>query len=321
MASFPLLSMLPAALNPSFETRPEPRALLILGVSVFAALFTMEVVMYRVMCLLNALLGGKGAILGPERNRVILGRRCTEAMAMGVFGYLGLQMQNELGWGEGSLWGGAEGGSVEANGAAAAARTHLYHGGAFRLALFQLAYQCFNMLTSLRDNDGALFVAHHIVTGGLCFFLLDSFCVIYCPFFLGVTEVSTAVLCALASFDDALGVPALAARFPTLKMLLATVFAGVFIWCRIYWWYFLSIAFWKDMLALLADPNTAGKLFHGTVPQPAFIVSFLVCNAGLSLLQVVWLGEIFVVAHKELLGGGGASMSSKAASAKTKKGQ
>lgn len=280
----------PTALWPSFETSPEPKALLFLVAVVFVSLFILESAFYHIFSL-----GSSGEILGPQRNRVILGRRCTEALSMGVAAVVGFQLQNELGWGEAF---------TEGAGTDALARTGRYHGGATRLAALQLAYQCFNVVTSLRDSDGALFVAHHIVAGSLCFFVLDSFCCIYSPFFFGVTEVSTTVLCLLASFDDALGIPALSARFPSAKILLGGLFAALFVWCRIYAWSFMSAAFWQDMLTLIADPSTAGKVFHGLVPQSAFIVYFLACNAGLSVLQVFWLGEIVTTAHKLLLGGG-----------------
>ena len=84
----------PSALWPSFETSPEPRALLFLGAVVFVSLFILESAFYHIFSL------GSSGILGPQRNRVILGRRCTEALSMGVAAVVGFQLQNELGWGE-----------------------------------------------------------------------------------------------------------------------------------------------------------------------------------------------------------------------------
>ena len=65
------------------------------------------------------------------------------------------------------------------------------------------------------------------------------------------------------------------------------------------------------MRILYLYERATGKVFHGLVPQSAFIKYFLACNAGLSVLQVAWLGEIVMTARKELLGVGGGAKATK----------
>jgi hypothetical protein len=115
-----------------------------------------------------------------------------------------------------------------------------------RLALFQIAYEAKNFCDSIIHNDGIIFLAHHLSTGLLsvrrnattigcdyrfdahivrvytisCFdlwkyFALIPFLHIYGAYFLGISEISTAILCTLVCFDKDHGVEPLAKAFPT----------------------------------------------------------------------------------------------------------
>jgi TLC domain len=82
---------------------------------------------------------------------------------------------------------------------------------------------------------------------------------------------------------------------------LGVAFAVTFIIFRVILWPFVSYYFWLDALELLRtkDQHTFSEVM---------IYIFLVFNAGLSLLQLVWLKEIFDTAGKVLFGGGDLSI-------------
>ncbi|KAJ1620678.1 TLC domain-containing protein [Pavlovales sp. CCMP2436] len=216
-------------------------------------------------------------ILAPRASRAMLARRTLEVCAMSTLAVLGLQAH----WRLGGLPSGVR------EGQAAVERAFEFHPLSCRLALFQLGYQVFNTYMSTRDRDGPIFIGHHIATGMLCFFALAPFLHVYAPFFLGITEVSTAVLCALAAFDKVpMGVPGMGVTFPVTTQVLGVTFALLFVGIRIVIWPWLSYVFWLDVFAVL----------EAQVHPPIACYSFLVANAGLSLLQVMWLGEIITTA-------------------------
>lgn len=244
--------------------------------------------------------------------RKIISRRQLEGVAMLFLGLEGVRIQSGYGWGFEGVQG----------------RTFEYCAGTYRLVTFQLAYQFWNTITSLRDGDGAIFVGHHLVTSTLCYLLLTPFSLAFAPYFMGVSEVSTSPLCFLAMFDEQFGVPALGKRFPTTKVFLGVVFASLFVACRVFGWLYYSAAFWGDMLSYFPDfvhknlpHDLAASIVHvehpeagmaiGPVSPPGFtffgidgdfhptIVFILICNIGMTVLQFVWLGEIIMTAAKE----------------------
>jgi hypothetical protein len=140
---------------------------------------------------------------------------------------------------------------------------------------------------SLRDRDGVIFVGHHISTGILCALAHRPFLQPYAPFFLGLTELSSTLLCALAVFDKGeLGVPGMAETFPRVAQVLGVVFALAFVAMRIVIWPWMSYVFWQDVLAVLA----------ANAQPSAVCLVFLVTNAGLSVLQLAWMLEIIQTA-------------------------
>jgi hypothetical protein len=117
---------------------------------------------------------------------------------------------------------------------------------------------------------------------------------IYCAYFLGVSEISTAILCGLVLFDEERGVPPLAKKFPVLMQLVGVSFALAFIIFRIVLWPYACYYFWLDMLAMLASPADPLKGIHSVTI--GYI--FMGVNAGLTLLQFYWLTEILSQALK-----------------------
>ena len=108
-----------------------------------------------------------------------------------------------------------------------------------------------------------------------------------------MSEFSTAVLCLLANFDDAHGVPGLADAFPTGKVVLGALFAFAFILFRVVMWTFVSYYFINDALKGIKakDPRTE--------PAKPWVKVLLGCNVALTVLQVIWLGQIVLVGKEE----------------------
>ena len=133
----------------------------------------------------------------------------------------------------------------------------------------------------------------------LQFFCLKPFLHIYCAFFLGCSEVSTAFLCALACFDANRGVPPLSKHFPTLMKVLGVIFAVSFIVFRVIVWPYCCYFFWIDMLELLRS---------GQAHSLPIAYMFMFVNAGLTILQLFWLREILTTAARVLSGDGNLSI-------------
>jgi hypothetical protein len=182
--------------------------------------------------------------------------------------------------------------------AAYATRLFTYHPDGFRIALLFFAYQVKNMYDTIVWGDGPEYIFHH------CFSILTAFGSMYpgcghyyCIFFFGLCEISTAVVCLLANFDDVHGVPGLGDYAPMLKIAVGTVFIILFVTCRCILWPIYSYYFAKDVLTALRE----NKKQHcaKTHERRVWLKFFLVSLTGLSVLQIAWLGQIFVVARVE----------------------
>ena len=107
-------------------------------------------------------------------------------------------------------------------------------------------------------------------------------------------EVSTAILCLLANFDDIHGVKGLGEALPLTKVILGGVFAAAFIVCRVLMWSAVSYYFIRDTWSALKgnDPRLA--------PRKTYLRFLLIALSFLTLLQIFWLGEIFRQGKNEL---------------------
>jgi len=116
----------------------------------------------------------------------------------------------------------------------------------------------------------------------------------YTIFFFGLSEISTAVLSILANFDDEFGVPGLGEALPVTKVVCGAAFVVMFILCRCILWPLTSYYFCRDMYhALKSDDPRA-------VYRRGWLRFFFIALAGLSVLQVAWLGQIFTMGKQEL---------------------
>jgi hypothetical protein len=174
-------------------------------------------------------------------------------------------------------------------------RMFMYQPEAARITLFFFAYQIKNTYDTIVWNDGIEFIMHHVLTLFTAWgALVQGSAHFYVPFYFGVSEVSTAVLCLLANFDDVHGVPGLAAAFPLGKAVLGGVFAVLFIICRVFMWSTVSYYYCRDAWNVLSgsDPRLQGR--------KAWFRFTFVSLALLSLLQIIWLAEIFRIGKMEL---------------------
>ena len=118
-------------------------------------------------------------------------------------------------------------------------------------------------------------------------FALNPFLHHYAAFFLGISEVSTGILCAYLIFDEKSGSSLLIKRFPTTHMIVGVLFAINFIIFRVVLWFYFSYHFWLDLIAVWSY-----ELLH----SQAAVVFYGIGNFGLTVLQLVWLVEILVAA-------------------------
>eukprot|EP00934_Nitzschia_sp_Nitz4_P003336 Nitzschia sp. Nitz4//scaffold250_size28497//16634//17659//NITZ4_008126-RA/size28497-processed-gene-0.13-mRNA-1//1//CDS//3329544219//3326//frame0 len=234
-------------------------------------------------------------ILQVETNRMILARHLgVDALSCFIVTFLGWDASKTIG---SDMIDAIFRGNRRAVPVAFENRVFKYHPESLRLTLFFFAYQIKNTYDTLIWNDGPEFVAHHILTiltawGALAPGSMHY----YALFYFGVSEVSTAVLCILANFDEIHGVPGLAEAFPVAKAVIGFTFAGLFILCRVFLWTNISYYYCRDAWNVLStnDPRLQGRR--------TWLRYTFVSLALLSLLQIVWLGEIARVARLELEG-------------------
>ena len=174
-------------------------------------------------------------------------------------------------------------------------RIYAYDPAAHRLILFFFSYQLKNTYDTIVWNDGIEFIIHHALCLLIAYPALSLPCLqAYGPFYFGISELSTGVLCLLANFDDVHGVKGLADAFPLPKVILGVSFAVLFVTCRVLMWCTISYYFIRDVRNAL----------NGTGPRleqcRIYLQFSLVSLSILSLLQVLWLGQIFIQGKEEM---------------------
>lgn len=125
-----------------------------------------------------------------------------------------------------------------------------------------------------------MYLVHHAVTFFCAVCALHPFLHHYASFYLGMSEFSTGLLCLYLCFDDD---NKLKSRFPTSTTVLGILFAINFIIFRVLLWFFFSYHFWIDLLNLYSVGRIHSYAAYGV---------YAVGNIGLTLLQLMWLGEI-----------------------------
>jgi len=276
----------------SFETRhggaPGYASVALTGAFVVAILIAIEQAFRQ----LFLMLADYHPLLEDETNRNILARHIgIDAFCCAVVAILGWQCKSIC---QGVLQAAFQRKNAMPP-AACDARMFTYHPAGFRITMLFFFYQVKNLYDTIAWGDGPEYIFHH------CFSLLTSWggmypgCgYFYSVFFFGISEISTSVLCLLANFDDEHGVPGLGDAFPLVKVGLGGCFVVLFIICRCTLWPIFSYYFVRDSFAVLKgnDPRTEIRRH--------WLKFFLVSLSGLSILQVAWLGQIFVIAGEEL---------------------
>jgi len=129
---------------------------------------------------------------------------------------------------------------------------YTYFLATFRVALLFFAYQVKNMIDTIIWQDGWIFIFHHIfslLTVWGC--MSTGVGLMYAIFFFGMSELSMAILCLLANFDDTFGVPGLAEAFPMTKVVIGALFAMAFIVCHCIVWPIFAYYFVHDVTLAL----------------------------------------------------------------------
>ena len=153
------------------------------------------------------------------------------------------------------------------------------------------AFQIKNLADTFWYGDGVVFVVHHVVTISVAVLSMQPYSHFYGTFFFGVSEASTAVLSVLANFDEQHGLLELATNYPTLKLLTGALFIVSFVLIRCVLWPVLTYFYVKDALLVLE----AHEAHNARI-----VWTFVVALSVLSVLQVIWLGEIGATVRKEL---------------------
>ncbi|KAL3904612.1 MAG: hypothetical protein SGILL_009998, partial [Bacillariaceae sp.] len=231
-------------------------------------------------------------ILENETNRQILARHVgVDAFSCFVVAFLGYQARHIVH----DMVDAAFGRKKNAMPVAYEQRMFMYRPEAARITLFFFAYQVKNTYDTIVWNDGLLFIMHHVLTLFTAWgALVQGSAHFYVPFYFGISEVSTAVLCLLANFDDIHGVPGLADAFPVGKAVLGGVFAILFVVCRVFMWSTVSYFYCRDAYNALSgsDPRLKGR--------KTWLRFTFVSLSLLSLLQIIWLAEIGRVGKMEM---------------------
>jgi len=174
-------------------------------------------------------------------------------------------------------------------------RLFTYIPAAQQIALMFLAYNIKNTFDSIVWNDGPEFIFHHILSAATAWGAMYPGCGhFYVIFFMGLSELSTLFLCLLANFDDDYGVKGLGEAFPIVKIMLGAAFVIAFVICRTIIWPFASYYFVTDVFQALKDDHA---LCQG---RKRWMKCFVTTLGGLSILQVVFLGQIFIMGKAEI---------------------
>lgn len=175
-------------------------------------------------------------------------------------------------------------------------RLFKYHPESARIAVIFLGYQIKNAYDSIYWGDDALLIGHHILAFFVAFGVVFPGSVhYYVPFYLGLSEISSFTLSLLVNFDDEYGMKGLGDEFPIAKAAIGALFAVLFIVFRVFTWSTVSYYYCRDMWNVLGtnDPRLNGR--------KTFFRFTAIALGLLSVLQIIWLAEIFRTGKEILL--------------------
>jgi len=230
-------------------------------------------------------------VLEDEVNRQILARHIgIDAFSCFSVGFLGFRARHILQ----PLVDATIGGKRNRMPAAYEGRMYTYHPEVQRIVLYFVAFQIKNTYDTLVWNDGALYVAHHILALLTTWGALHGLGHFYDLFYFGISEISTGVLCLLSNFDDDHGVDGLGDAFPTIKIVLGVLFVFSFVICRVFMWFTVSYYYIRDLRKVVFGSDPQGK------GQKLWWSYTAVSCTLLSILQIIWLGDIVRIGKEEL---------------------
>lgn len=241
-------------------------------------------------------------IFDNELNCQILARHVgVDALASFVVGLTGYRNRHLLDEFFISLWNRIPGDNskvVTVNMDDFLARIFKYTPEGLLILIYFIGYQIKNFVDTIIWNDGIVFVFHHIVAlvaAGIG--VIPNIAQFYGIFFMGMSEISTGVLSILACFDDEFGVKGLGDAFPMIKLVLGVLFVVLFVFVRLLLWPYFTYYFVKDCQNAL-DSNSPLVRTRVTTMSIRCLVSTCVL---LSVLQLLFLGQIIVESHKMIL--------------------
>ena len=175
-------------------------------------------------------------------------------------------------------------------------RIHTYQPEAHRVLMFFIAYLVKGTHDALQWDTSGVMVGHHIFSIMTAWFgMYPGVAQMYGIFFMGISEISTCVLCLLANFDPDHGVEGLNDMFPNTKLALGVLFALLFVIFRVYLWMLFTYHFLLDSLLVLKR-NSVRETWDVKLALRIMVLS----SVALTLLQVAWLHEIYDTVQKEL---------------------
>ena len=234
-------------------------------------------------------------LLTVERNRHVMARHiAVDFVSLAICAYIAVKNRHTV-CGElithGMKWGNSDAMSDDEH----EKRIFQYHPSSQRLLVWFCAYQVKNMYDSIFWDDGIAFIIHHIFAGLACWGgMFPGCCHFYAIFYFGISEISSAILCLLANFDDQFGVEGLDKVFPKTKIVLGALFVTSFIICRCIMWPYVTLYFFKDSTKVLSSKHPLAAARKNVLHLIRF------CCAGLSLIQFVFVAMIVQVGKEEL---------------------
>lgn len=175
-------------------------------------------------------------------------------------------------------------------------RIYTYQPAGHQVLLYFFAFQVKNMYDTIVWNDGMLYVLHHLFAGSTAWLgMYPGVASMYGLFFMGLSEVSTGILCLLANFDPDAGVVGLDEVFPITRLVLGTMFVVSFIIVRIMIWPLLTYHFLGDVNAILKRNSE-----RETKSVKLTLYMMKTSSVTLTILQVIWLGQVIMTAKEEI---------------------
>jgi len=266
----------------SFEHQPTVSSLVLTGCFLIAVLVAIEQLGRYVLGLAQNL----HPILESEINRQVLARHAfVDCTSLFVIAFLAVRNRHILSELRDGFLGRKEVPKPFEN------RCFMYHGEAFRILTIFSVYQVKNLYDTVIWNDGPEYIVHHVLALATSVGGLYQGLHFYGVFFMGISEVSTCILCVLANFDDDYGVKGLGDAFPITKVVIAGVFVLSFIICRVVMWPYCAYYCTRDITAAFASDAEQMK----STGRRIYFRFIYISLSLLTLIQGVFLVQMYIM--------------------------